>query len=78
MCVFVKINPKSNRVSIICENGHNNEMNIEAFSSIYKYFKYICDRCKKELSSKFFYCTQCKELFCEFCLKKIVAKNALL
>ena len=74
MCVFVKINPKSNRVSIICENGHNNEMNIEAFSSIYKYFKYICDRCKKELSSKFFYCTQCKELFCEFCLKKMTEK----
>ena len=64
MCVLVKINPKNNRVSIICENGHNNEMNIESFISIYKFFKYICDRCKKELSSKFFYCTQCKELFC--------------
>ena len=68
MCVLIKINPKNNHVSIICENGHNNEMNIESFSSIYKYFKYICDRCKKELSSKFFYCTQCKELFCELCL----------
>ena len=70
MCVLVKINPKNNRVSISCENGHNNEMNIESFSSIYKFFKYICDRCKKELSSQFFYCTQCKELFCDFCLKK--------
>ena len=70
MCVLVKINPKNNRVSICCENGHNNEMNIESFNSIYKFFKYICDRCKKELSSQFFYCTQCKELFCEFCLKK--------
>ena len=75
MCVFVKINPKNNRVSITCENGHNNEMNIESFTSIYKFFKYICDRCKKELSSKFFYCTQCKELFCEFCLKKMTEKT---
>ena len=74
MCVLVKINPKNNRVSIICENGHNNEMNIESFISIYKFFKYICDRCKKELSSKFFYCTQCKELFCEFCLKKMTER----
>ena len=75
MCVLVKINPKNNRVSIICENGHNNEMNIESFSSIYKFFKYICDRCKKELSSKYFYCTQCKELFCDFCLKKMTEKT---
>ena len=79
MCVLIKINPKNNRVSIICENGHVNEMNIESFCSIYKYFKYICDRCKKELSSKFFYCTQCKELFCESCLKteRMTHKNHL-
>ena len=79
MCVLIKINPKNNRVSILCENGHNNEMNVESFSSIYKYFKYICDRCKKELSSKFSYCTQCKELFCELCLntEKINHKNHL-
>ena len=79
MCVLIKINPKNNHVSILCENGHNNEMNIESFCSIYKYFKYICDKCKKELSSKFFYCTQCKELFCELCLKteKLNHKNHL-
>ena len=79
MCVLIKINPKNNHVSILCENGHNNEMKIESFCSIYKYFKYICDKCKKELSSKFFYCTQCKELFCELCLKteKLNHKNHL-
>ena len=75
MCVLVKINPKNNRVNIICENGHNNEMNIESFSSIYKFFKYICDRCKKELSSKYFYCSQCKELFCDTCLKKMTERK---
>ena len=71
MCILININPKTNLVKISCENGHNNEMNIESFISIYKYFKYICDKCKKELSSKFYYCCQCKELFCEFCLRKM-------
>jgi hypothetical protein len=71
MCILIIINPKNNCVKITCENGHNNEMNIESFISIYKHFKYICDKCKKELSSKFIYCTQCKELFCESCLKRL-------
>ena len=74
MCVLIKINPENNNVTITCENGHNNKMNIESFISIYKVFKFICDRCKKELTSKYFYCTQCKELFCEFCLEKMTEK----
>ena len=72
MCVLIIINPKNNHVKISCENGHSNEMNIESFVQIYKFFKYICDKCKKELSTKFYYCSQCKELFCEFCLKRMV------
>ena len=74
MCVLIKINPENNNVTITCENGHNNKMNIASFVSIYKVFKFICDRCKKELTSKYFYCTQCKELFCEFCLQKMTEK----
>ena len=74
MCILIKINPENNNVTITCENGHNNKMNIASFVSIYKVFKFICDRCKKELTSKYFYCTQCKELFCEFCLQKMTEK----
>ena len=70
MCILIQINPKNNRVKIKCENGHVNEMNIDSFNSIYQVFKYTCDKCKKELSSKFYYCSKCKEIFCDTCMKK--------
>ena len=70
MCILIQINPKNNRVKIKCENGHVNEMNIDSFNSIYQVFKYTCDKCKKELSSKFYYCSKCKEIFCDSCMKK--------
>ena len=70
MCILIKINPKNNLVQIKCENGHDNEINIDSFDSIYQVFKYTCDRCKKDLSSKFYYCSQCKELICNICIEK--------
>ena len=70
MCILIKINPKNNLVQIKCENGHDNEINIDSFDSIYQVFKYTCDRCKKDLSSKFYYCSQCKELICNICMEK--------
>ena len=70
MCIFIQINIKNNNVSIKCENGHNNEMNIDSFNSIYQIFKYSCDKCKKELSSNYYYCSKCKELFCDSCMNK--------
>ena len=70
MCILIQINPKNNRVKIKCENGHDNEINIDSFSSIYQVFKYTCDKCKKELSSEFYYCSKCKEIFCDTCMKK--------
>ena len=36
MCILIQINPKNNRVKIKCENGHDNEINIDSFSSIYQ------------------------------------------
>ena len=70
MCILIEINHKNNHVKIKCENGHNNEMNIDSFISIYQLFKYSCDKCKKELISKYYYCYKCKELFCETCMNK--------
>ena len=70
MCILIQINPKNNLVQIKCENGHDNEINIDSFDSIYQVFKYTCDRCKKDLSSKFYYCSQCKELICNICIEK--------
>ena len=71
MCILIKINPKNNHIIIQCENGHNNEMNIDSFISIYQIFKHSCDKCKQDLSKNFFYCTKCKELICNSCIKKI-------
>ena len=70
MCILIQINTKNNRVKIRCENGHENEMNIDSFISIYQIFKYTCDKCKKELPTKYYYCNKCKELFCDSCMKK--------
>ena len=70
MCILIKINPKNNHIIIQCENGHNNEMNIDSFISIYQIFKHSCDKCKQDLSKNFFYCTKCKELICNSCIKK--------
>ena len=70
MCILIQINPKNNLVQIKCENGHDNEINIDSFNSIYQVFKYTCDKCKKDLSSKFYYCSQCKELICNICMEK--------
>ena len=75
MCILIEINPRNNHVLIKCENGHNNEMNIDSFISIYQIFKYSCDKCKKELSSKYYYCNKCKGLFCETCKIKNLDKE---
>ena len=72
MCILIEINHKNNHVTIKCENGHNKEMNIESFISIYELFKYSCDKCKNELTSKYYYCCKCKELFCDACMNKAV------
>ena len=72
MCILIEINHKNNHVKIKCENGHNKEMNIESFISIYELFKYSCDKCKNELTSKYYYCCKCKELFCDACMNKAV------
>ena len=70
MCVLIQINPKNNLIKIKCENGHENEINIDSFNSIYQTYKYTCDKCKKIISSKYFYCNKCKELYCDSCAKK--------
>ena len=72
MCILIEINHKNNHVKIKCENGHNNEMNIDSFISIYQSFKYSCDKCKNELTSKYYYCSKCKELLCDSCMKKTI------
>ena len=75
MCILIEINPKNNHVLIKCENGHNNEMNIDSFISIHQIFKYACDKCKKELSNKYYYCNKCKGLFCDTCKIKNIDKE---
>ena len=76
MCILIEINHKNNHVKIKCENGHINEMNIDSFMSIYQLFKYSCDKCKNELTSKYYYCYKCKELFCETCMNKAINNEA--
>lgn len=68
MVVLLNIDIEKNTVSIKCENGHFNEMQIESFLSLYKAFQFICIKCKRELSN-LFYCGQCRDLLCDGCLR---------
>ena len=72
--ISLTVNKENNTVQIICENQHKNELRIDSFISVKKIFKYICKKCKNELTN-LNYCVQCKSIFCDKCLFELNASS---